>query len=63
MSDDFTPLSCKWCYWENHVTTDESCVCLVDVCKTGNPQAAFALACDDYNEGCPCNEYMKEGGE
>ena len=57
MREDFTPLSCKWCYWENHVTTDESCVCLFDVCRTGDPSAAFALACGDENEDCPCNDY------
>lgn len=56
-ANDFTPLSCKWCYWENHVTTDESCICLHDACKTGDPKRVFALACDDYNHDCPCEDY------
>lgn len=58
--DGFTPLDCKWCYWENHVTTDESCICLHDACKTGDPKRAFALACDDYNDDCPCEDYEVE---
>lgn len=64
MSDDFTPLDCRWCYWENHVTTDESCICLHDACKTGDPERAFALACD-YDDNCPCEdfEHVKGGAE
>ena len=55
--EKFTPLSCKWCYWESHVTTDESCICLFDACKTGDPKCAFALACNDYNDDCPCENF------
>ena len=58
-TDEFTPLSCKWSYWKNHVTTDESCICLHDACKTGDPSRAFALACD-YDENCPCEDYEVE---
>ena len=57
--DEFTPLDCKWCYWKNHVTTDESCICLHDACKTGDPRRVFPLACD-YDENCPCEDFEVE---
>lgn len=59
--DEFTPLDCKWCYWENHVTTDESCICLVDACLTGEPERVFALACYDENDWCPCDKFEAVG--
>ena len=62
--EGFTPLDCKWCYWENHVTTDESCVCLFEACKTGDPRKAFALAVDyEEGSGCPCDDFaeLREG--
>jgi len=63
MSDDFSPLDCKWCYWENHVTTDYSAVCLHDACKTGDPRRAFAIPCEyDEDSGCPCDDYEELNG-
>ena len=58
---DFTPLDCRFAYWENHVVSDDCAICLCDAIAKQDPAKAFAIFTESEQDwidcGCPCADY------